>query len=111
MFSNTSGLVLLAAMAGASSYAAGDEEVGSSSRASLVQAGDDMRHARVELYCDHRAEAIAAIRRATQALEDTARAVDPLALAALDEAAWEARRDHTAQAVAALDAAILRLSA
>lgn len=110
MFSNTSGLVLLAAMAGASSYAANDDEVGGSSRAHLARAGDDMRHARVELYCDHRAEAIAAIRRATQALEDSARVADPVALASLDEAAWEARRDHTSAAVAALDAAILRLN-
>lgn len=111
MFSNTSGLVLLAAMAGASSYAANDDEASGSSGASLARAGDDMRHARVELYCDHRAEAIAAIRRATLALEESARAIDPATLASLDEAAWEARRDHTTEAVAALDAAILRLNA
>lgn len=110
MFNNTSGLVLLAAMAGASSYAVGDDKTGARPDASLARAGDDMRQARVELYCDHRAQAIAAIRRATHALEEAARAADPVALAALDEAAWEAKRDHLAQAVAALDAALLRLN-
>ncbi|KQP22470.1 hypothetical protein [Pseudorhodoferax sp. Leaf267] len=111
MFSNTSGVALLAAMASASSYAAPDAEALANASASLQRAGEDIRNARVELYCDHRHDAVAAIRRATHALEDAPRAIDPAALASLDEAVWEARHDHTDAAVAALDAAILRLHA
>lgn len=111
MLHNTSGYVLLAAMASASSYAAPHAVDGPGPQAALAQMGQDMRHAQVELYCDHAASAIAAIRRATLALEATPGPVDPLALAALEQAIWEARRDHTEQAVAALDTALLRLHA
>lgn len=111
MFNNTSGVVLLAAMASATSYAAPDAAAGRSADAELARAGEDMRHARVELYCDHRPQAIAAIRRATHTLEASTQAVDAHTLAALDEAAWQARHDHTGEAVAALDTAITRLGA
>lgn len=111
MFNNTSGVVLLAAMASATSYAAPEVDTRSFIQASLSRAGDDLRTARVELYCDHRSVAIAAIRRATHALEEAPRAADSVAMAALEEAVWEARRDHTGAAVAALDAAIVRLHA
>lgn len=111
MLHNTSGFVLLAAMASASGYAAADTPDADTGRTRLVQMGQDIRSAQVELYCDHRAHAITAIRRATQALEAAPGHVDPLALAALEEAIWEARRDHTDAAVAALDTAMLRLRA
>ncbi len=109
MFHNTSGFVLVAAMASATSYAAPDAAVGGNAQADRARAGADIRHARVELYCDHTPQAIAAIRRASHTLEAGAHAADPRALAALDEAAWQARHDHTGEAVAALDTAITRL--
>jgi hypothetical protein len=111
MFQNTSGLALVTAMAGASGYAAPAVAVGRDDEADRARAGADIRNARVELYCDHAPQAIAAIRRATHTLEAGAHVADPQALAALDEAAWQARHDHTGEAVAALDTAITRLGA
>ncbi len=111
MFHNTSGLVLVAAMASASGYAAPEVTGGATADADRVRAGADIRHAQVELYCDHRRQAIAAIRRATHTLEAGSQVAAAQALAALDEAVWHARHDHTGEAVAALDTAMSRLGA
>ncbi len=111
MLNNTSGFVLLAAMASASGYAANDMSTNGTARVGQAQTSEHIRNAQVELYCDHRAKAIVAIRQATQALEAAPGHVDPVARAALEEAIWEARHNHTDEAVAALDAAMLRLNA
>lgn len=76
---------------------------------SPVQAGDLMRQARVELYCDHPGGALVAIRQAVHQLEQPEQSWDEAELATLERAAWHVRRHETNAAVAALNVAIDRL--
>lgn len=73
--------------------------------------GASMRQARVELFCDHPAGALAAIRRAVGELELPQNSLDEEEIVILERAAWHVRRRETRAAVAALDAAIGRLGA
>ena len=75
------------------------------------RAGAQMRRAQVELYCDHPAEALVAIRRAVRQLELPSDIVAAEELATLERAAWHVRRHETGAAVAALDAAMAGLAA
>jgi hypothetical protein len=72
-------------------------------------ASQEVRKAQVELYCDHRDGALSAIRRAKHALEEIGSPSAFVGLAALDEAAWHARNNHTTLAVDLLGAAKDRL--
>lgn len=77
---------------------------------SLAQAGDLMRQARVELYCDHPGGALVAIRQAVHQLEQPEQRWDEVELAMLERAAWHVRRHQTHAAVADLNVAIDRLA-
>lgn len=71
----------------------------------------DLQMAQVELYCDHRAQALVAIRHAMQLLEACKdKALEPQ-LATLSEAAWHVRHNDSLLAVALLDQAKDRLHA
>ena len=73
-------------------------------------AGAQMRRAQVELYCDHPAGALVAIRRAVRQLELPSDLLAAEELATLERAAWHVRRHETSAAVAALDVAMTRLA-
>lgn len=81
-----------------------------SSAQAHAKAGSLVRQARVELYCDHPASALASIRLALGELEAPQLTLVPEELLALERAAWHVRRHETSAAVAALDAAIVRLA-
>jgi len=74
-----------------------------------AQASIAMRVAQVELYCDHPAAALGAIRRALQQLEHPFETTAAAELATLERAAWHVRRHDTSAAVAALDVALAHL--
>jgi hypothetical protein len=63
-----------------------------------------LRTAQVELYCDHGAAALRAVRAARSMLQDSGPA-QTLARAAIDEAAWHIRQHHDDVAQRALTAA------
>ena len=70
------------------------------------QALADVRRARVELYCDHEAQALLCIRAALSLLSHSPEPVSPELMAALTQAAWLARHGRYVAAEAALDAAL-----
>lgn len=73
------------------------------------EAHRDLQMAQVELYCDHRAQALVAIRHAMQLLEACDdKALEPQ-LAKLSEAAWHVRHNDSLVAVDLLDEAKARL--
>lgn len=74
-------------------------------------ASAQMRRAQVELYCDHPAGALVAIRRAVRQLELPSEVTAGEELATLERAVWHVRRNETGAAVAALDVAMTRLAA
>jgi hypothetical protein len=74
-----------------------------------ICASQELRTAQVELYCDHRSDALSAIRRAKRALEDVGTPSAFVDLAALEEATWHARNNDTCAAVDALGKAKQRL--
>lgn len=76
-----------------------------------AKAGVLVRQARVELYCDHPASALAAIRRAVCELELPLDALDAEEIVTLERAAWHVRRRETSAAASALELAIRRLDA
>lgn len=97
---------LVGAIVGAGGYegqAAADQAVHASHLAAEREAHHDLQVAQVELYCDHQAQALVAIRHAMQLLEACAdKALEPQ-LAALSEAAWHVRHNESLVAVALLD--------
>jgi hypothetical protein len=72
-----------------------------------VMAG--IRHARVELYCGHDAQVLAAIAQAMALLGALRGALPAEALAVLGEARWLARHGKVAEAREALDRALASL--
>lgn len=68
-----------------------------------------LRTAQVELYCDHDAAAMVALREARRSLIGQA-PPEAVALAALDEAAWHIRRHEMREAQLAIGQARLRLA-
>jgi len=70
------------------------------------QALADVRRARVELYCDHKAQALLCIRAALILLGDSPEPVSPALMGSLAQAAWLARQGRYVAAEAALDAVL-----
>lgn len=97
---------LLGAIVGASGYDGHVEtEIHTAHEAAEREARHDLQMAQVELYCDHKAQALVAIRHAMQLLEACDdKALDPQ-LATLSEAAWHVRRNESLVAVGLLDQA------
>jgi hypothetical protein len=104
-FSATS---LVGALANASSYTAPMEA------GALVPVPEPVaaliRLARVELFCDHTTQGVAAIRDASAQLRALSGPLPGAVLAALDEASWFARHDNVSQAERALERALLALA-
>lgn len=105
---------LVGALVGAGSYdghvqpaavQAGQASHGAAER----EARHDLQMAQVELYCDHKAQAMVAIRHAMQLLEACDDKTLEPQIAALSEAAWHVRRNHSLVAVDLLDRAKDRL--
>lgn len=97
---------LVGALVGAGSYD-NHAEAGHSvaHEAAQREAHHDLQMAQVELYCDHKAQALVAIRHAMQLLEACDdKALEPQ-LATLSEAAWHVRRNDSLVAVELLDQA------
>jgi hypothetical protein len=108
MFDTTTSLTFVTALTGATGYTATDAPAASQLHDVPAQASADMRVAQVELYCDHPATAIGAIRRARkslQAAQDPSLATE---LAALEQASFHVRHHDAGAAVAALDVAMAR---
>ncbi|RCW68002.1 hypothetical protein [Pseudorhodoferax soli] len=105
--------VLLGAIVGAGGY---DGHLDASApqashEAAEREARHDLQMAQVELYCDHRAQALVAIRHAMQLLEACDdKALEPQ-LAKLSEAAWHVRHNESLVAVDLLDEAKHQLHA
>lgn len=68
-----------------------------------------LRSAQVQLYCDHDAAAMTALREARRALAGDS-ASQAVAMASMDQAAWHMRRHELREAQAALAQARLRLA-
>jgi hypothetical protein len=103
---------LLGAIVGAGGYDGHDAATPQASHeAAEREARHDLQMAQVELYCDHRAQALVAIRHAMQLLEACDdKALEPQ-LAKLSEAAWHVRHNDSLAAVDLLDQAKDRLHA
>ncbi|KQP49247.1 hypothetical protein [Pseudorhodoferax sp. Leaf274] len=102
---------LLGAIVGAGGYDAHLESAAQhvSHEAAERAARHDVQMAQVELYCDHRAQALVAIRHAMQLLESCDdKALEPQ-LAKLSEAAWHVRHNESLVAVDLLDEAKVQL--
>lgn len=67
----------------------------------------DVRRARVELYCDHDAQALQCIRAALSVLVNSPDPVSPELVGSLVRAAWLARMGHYVDAEAALDVVLV----
>ena len=104
-------VALVAALVGASSYANAETPAASGRFATQAQVLASLRMAQVELYSDHDAAALQAIRRARRELAAQPQANAARELAALDQAAWQVRHHDSLGAVATLDAARSRLTA
>ncbi|MFT3816137.1 MAG: hypothetical protein QM750_00660 [Rubrivivax sp.] len=110
MFDNPAPVVaLVAALAGASAHAAGAE--GTRLRSDALPAAQALRAAQVQLYCDHRDEALHLILQARHELLAARTGTSAPALREIDHALWHVRRDDTGSAVSRLDAARSRLQA
>ena len=105
--SSTSMLSLVGALLSAGAY--GADGADAATPPLPLQAAADIRRARVQLYCGHDAQAMADIRSARGLLDRSGEAPVAHARAALDKAAWLARRGHFQDAEAALDEALARL--
>lgn len=104
---NASHSVLLGAIVGAGGYDGHLESTAPavSHEAAEREARHDLQMAQVELYCDHRAQALVAIRHAMQLLEACDdKALEPQ-LSKLSEAAWHVRHNDSLVAVDLLDQA------
>lgn len=95
-------VALVTALTGAVSYGSSDaiESVESSSARARLNA--ELRTAQVELYCDHREQALHAIQRARRQL--VADAAGAQRLAVLEQAAWQVRHNDHLAAVDSLEA-------
>jgi len=107
MFTSTSMLSLVGALLSAGAY--GADGASTAAPQPPLQAAADIRRARVQLYCGHDAQAMADIRAARERLDAHGDAPDAQARAALDQAAWLARRGRFQDAEAALELALARL--
>ncbi|MEY8877583.1 MAG: hypothetical protein AB9M60_13815 [Leptothrix sp. (in: b-proteobacteria)] len=118
--SDTTVSAFVPALLSASSYAATDDlgaalaaahqaATDAAAQASL-QARAELRTAQVELYCDHRTQALQAIRRARRQLSQPQDGAAPHELAALDEAAWHVRHHEDGAALDSLDLARTQLA-
>ena len=96
---------LVAALASASAYGGTEDSARNAQLAAQASVGQDMRTAQVELYCDHDAQALLAIRRARAALEASHDTAAAQALIALDQASWHVRHKHMDAALEALNSA------
>lgn len=111
MFNNTAPVVaLIAAFAGTSAHAAATDSHGLP-RSIEMQAARTLRAAQVQLYCDHREDALLLIQRARHELLAAHTDTPAAALGEIDQALWYIRRDDTGAAVARLDAARGQLKA
>jgi hypothetical protein len=108
MFNASSMPTMLGALVGATAYA---HAPSAALEPIPAQALANIHRARVEIYCGHNGLAVAVIRSASQQLRDSTCAVPPGTFAALDEAAWLARRDDYERAEQALDTALAHIAA
>lgn len=100
---------LLTGLASASGYTSKLPHPADTLRAMHEQVGSELRIAQVELYCDHRTEALHAIQRARHQLRTETDSASLRELAALDEAAWLVLHHEHSAAITTLGAARQRL--
>jgi hypothetical protein len=106
VFKSTSMLGLVGALVSAGAYATPESSVPAEAIPVPVEAVAEIRRARVELYCGQDARAVADIRAARGRLREGAAGLRGDVVAALDEAAWLARRGRLEAAERALQNAL-----
>lgn len=111
MSRTTPALALLAAFAGGSAQAAValDAEIEKRAEGRAV-VSQRLRAIEVELYCDHRSEAMGLMLQARRALLASREGTTPQALVEIDKLILHVRRGETEQAIAALEGARERLN-
>jgi hypothetical protein len=96
-------VALVTALTGAVSYGSSDAIESAESAAARSRLNAELRTAQVELYCDHREQALHAIQRARREL--VADAAHAQQRQVLEQAAWQVRHNDHLGAVQSLEVA------